>query len=248
MGTYAAFEYTQTDAFRNMDEEEANWNPIKAPLPQEPEEEIKIRVWFTDNNYFDDHFDLKRREHLIGKTLAKFAQCTKRHFLTSTSDNNATIVKHSLELLGWTLFEKWDKVIEIVARTENISGVAKNCLDMVNFFCNKNTDSKNKESVLEALQKLKPVDMDVSKYLNEQVKLSVSENENQFVNIQLGIYSDWMRQRNQEVKSKLELWEANERKQRLEQKKKELDREEEKLFFFENYERMEKKKQAKYRE
>ena len=78
MGVYGAYQYVNTDSFKNMNEEDSNWEPIKTEIPPEPEDDIKIRVWFDDNNYFDDHFDLTKREHLVGKTLAKFAQCSKR--------------------------------------------------------------------------------------------------------------------------------------------------------------------------
>ena len=100
MGVYAAFEYAQTDAFRDMTEEESNWNPIKTELPPEPEDEVKVRVWFADNNYFDDHFDLKQRRHLIGKTLAKFAKCSKRPFCMEMPMNTVLLLEIRLSFLA----------------------------------------------------------------------------------------------------------------------------------------------------
>ena len=249
MGVYAAFEYAQTDAFRDMTEEESNWNPIKTELPPEPEDEVKVRVWFADNNYFDDHFDLKQRRHLIGKTLAKFAKCSKRPFLHGNAHEHSAIIRNSLELFGWTLFEKWDKVSHLITQIENGSEVSKNCLDAIHYFANKSTENVElKESALNSLSKLKSIDVDITNYLSDQVKLSVAENEKEIMKEQLSTYIDWNKQRKNEIQKKMEMWEANERKQHLEQRKQELEREEEKLFFFENYERNEKEKAAKFRE
>merc|ERR1712059_18869 len=182
----------KTDSFRNMDEEEANWNPIKTEVAPEPEEEVKIRVWFADNDYFDDHFDIKKREHLVGKTLAKFARCSTRPFLSGTNNDIKCTIKHSLELLGWTLFEKWDKVVQLLTEIEKGNGVTQECQGAVNFFANKTTEnSEAKDSALRALKNLKTVDIDISKNISDEVKSSVSENEKDFINDQLRIYSVW---------------------------------------------------------
>jgi len=245
MGILAAFEYTKTGEFRDMSEEEENWNTIKTEPPPEPEDEVKVRVWFEDNNYFDDHFDLKKREHLVGKTLAKFAQCSQRPFL----HDNRPIVRDSLELLGWTLFEKWDKASQVIKRIENGNGIDKSCLDAICFFANKTTDNSDiKGAAVSSLSKMKIVDVDISKYLNDEVKASISENESELISVQLNLYNEWNKERENEVKRKIEMWELNRRQQELEQRKQEMAREEEKLFFFENYERTEKEKQTKYRE
>ena len=95
---------------------------------------------------------------------------------------------------------------------------------------------------------MKTVDIDVSSYLRDQVKVAVSENEGDYINEQISIYREWIMQRDNEVKRKMEMWEKNERKQQLNQRQQELAREEERLFFFENYAKIEKEKQAKFRE
>jgi len=88
----------------------------------------------------------------------------------------------------------------------------------------------------------------VSSYLRDQVRVAVSENEGDYINEQISIYREWIMQRDNEVKRKMEMWEKNERKQQLSQRQQELAREEERLFFFENYAKIEKEKQAKFRE
>jgi len=248
MGIYGTYEFTKTECFKNMNEDESNWNPVKTEAPPEPEDEVKVRVWFADNNYFDDHFDLTKREHLIGKTLAKFAQCTKRQFLQSSENKNTDIVRNSLELLGWSLFEKWDKASHLLSKIENNCEIAQCCHDAIKEFVEKSSETSDKEGYTALLDKVKTVDLDVSSYLRDQVKVAVSENEGDYINEQISIYREWVMQRDNEVKRKMEMWEKNERKQQLSQRKQELAREEERLFFFENYAKIEKEKQAKFRE
>ena len=84
------------------------WDPLPDEVIPEPEEEIQVRVDEIENPYFDDHFDIVKREHLLGKTLAKMAsQGVKDSFLTN-----------SLQLLGYSLYEKWEKVNEIISKHE----------------------------------------------------------------------------------------------------------------------------------
>nr|CAG4651803.1 EOG090X05Q1 [Triops cancriformis] len=46
------------------------WDPQPVPPPEEPAEDVKVRVDYIREPYFDDHFDLTEPNPLIGKTLA----------------------------------------------------------------------------------------------------------------------------------------------------------------------------------
>lgn len=81
--------------------------PRAAPEPVAPAplgkpkkvEEIKIRVKFLRNPYFDDHFDIKDVLLLSGKTLAWISERYKDNF-----NNN-------LQMLGWLMYKKYDKLL-----------------------------------------------------------------------------------------------------------------------------------------
>ncbi|KAJ8966469.1 hypothetical protein NQ317_011456 [Molorchus minor] len=64
------------------------------PKPDEPEEEVKIRVRYLRNPYDDDHFDLRDPKKIVGKTLAMF-----------TKGSSDTLSK-SFHVLGLALFNK----------------------------------------------------------------------------------------------------------------------------------------------
>ncbi|KAK8399356.1 hypothetical protein O3P69_003459 [Scylla paramamosain] len=68
------------------------------PKVEEPKEEVKIRVKFLRNPYYDDHFDLKEPDHLVGKTLAWASPLV------------GGLVGRSCEVLGWALYGKWDEL------------------------------------------------------------------------------------------------------------------------------------------
>ena len=94
------------DVFPFSEAEQLPWDPLPDEVIPEPEDDVMIRLEEIENPDFDDHFDLVKREHLLGKTLAKMAsQGIKDSFLTN-----------SLQLLGYTLYEKWDKVSEIIKK------------------------------------------------------------------------------------------------------------------------------------
>ena len=99
------------------------WDPLPEEVIPEPEDEVKVRVEEIENPDFDDHFDIIKKEHLLGKTLAKMAsQGIKDSFL-----NN------SLQLLGYTFYEKWDKVSEIINKNKEFDQECiENALHYVN--------------------------------------------------------------------------------------------------------------------
>jgi hypothetical protein len=100
MKLFNKFSYDITEA------EQLPWDPLPDEVIPEPEDDVNVALEEIENPDFDDHFDLVKREHLLGKTLAKMAsQGIKDSFLTN-----------SLQLLGYTMYEKWDKVSEIIKK------------------------------------------------------------------------------------------------------------------------------------
>jgi len=121
-------------------------------------------------------------------------------------------------------------------------------MDAINFFANNAKDNEDKESALSSWNSLKTNKNDISNYLSDCVKASISENEAEVISDQVGTYKGWIKERDDEIKMKLREEEIRREKQNFEQRRQELEREEAKLFFFENFEQIEKEKQAKYRE
>lgn len=60
-------------------------------------EEIRVRVDFIRNEFYDDHFDIKNTNHLMGKT-----------FLYLADEIQDPLLYNSIKLLGFSLYEKYE--------------------------------------------------------------------------------------------------------------------------------------------
>lgn len=92
--------------------------PIISQEENKKKEEIKIRIKFLRNPYFDDHFDIKDLKTLSGKTLALMSK--------SSNDN----VSCNLQIIGWLFYKKYDKLFSLckqVAEKKNF----KLCTEVV---------------------------------------------------------------------------------------------------------------------
>lgn len=70
-------------------------NPTEWPVPEkpeEPEDDVKVRVSKLRNPYFDDHFDLQDGPRIVGKTIAMITR------------NSKDPLDQSLHALGLALF------------------------------------------------------------------------------------------------------------------------------------------------
>ncbi|CAG7837470.1 unnamed protein product [Allacma fusca] len=73
-------------------------------------EETKIRVKYLRQPGFDDHFDLTEPWHIVGKTLALGSLHLK---------SMDEVLQRSTRLLGWALYDKWEKVENILRIVED---------------------------------------------------------------------------------------------------------------------------------
>ena len=107
MALYSTLNYIMSE-----NAQESPWDPIPEIVEPEPEEEVKIRVEELENPDFDDHFDLVKKEHLLGKTLAFTAEGQKI---------DDSIIRNSLRLLGYAYYEKWSRVEEVLSESKEFS-------------------------------------------------------------------------------------------------------------------------------
>lgn len=100
--------------------------PVRVPVVEEPVkvtgkkkkvEEIKIRVAFLRNPFFDDHFDLTDDRMIAGKTLA---------VITSNRDDSTSC---DCNLLGWVFYKKFDKAASAARRLVKKGEIYKETLD-----------------------------------------------------------------------------------------------------------------------
>lgn len=90
----------------------------KAKRGKKKTDEIRVRVNFLRNEFFDDHFDLVNSQHLVGKTFLTIARYME----------GETAVANSAILLGHCLYEKYEDGCNFI---ESLSSPAEIHVDSV---------------------------------------------------------------------------------------------------------------------
>lgn len=190
-----------------------NWE--EPPAPEEPEDEVKIRVKFLRNAYFDDHFDLKNPLQIVGKTLAMAG--------ANLNDN----VGKSFQLVGFSLF-KCDKAKILLdqLKTEGI------CTEIISLLPEEN------EIKAQALS-LKKVDTKVQQYLEEAVKDAERNCAEKDITQRCEMYDKWITQRQDALDNQMKRFETIQRLSAIESTKEKLVERERLLWYFENKEQIE---------
>lgn len=78
-----------------------DWKKPEVPVDTS-KEEIKVRVGYIRNPFFDDHFDLTDPRDLVGKTLSFHGK------------HQANVLGRSCQLRGLILYKKYDQVLQLL--------------------------------------------------------------------------------------------------------------------------------------
>lgn len=140
LSLYAIHRYLSTDI---------PWETIVEEKPTEDEEEedeVKVRVEYLRNPYFDDHFDLTDGQHICGKSLV---------MISSTLDDAA--LKNSYKIMGLALYNKWERLEkELSQLIESQTSTKEPVLykDAIDFSSKIINDKLKDEALLDKIQKL----------------------------------------------------------------------------------------------
>lgn len=197
--------------------------PFHEPSPEAPPvkgkvQEVKVRVKFLRNEFFDDHFDLTDHKHIVGKSLVLLGK-----FLDPVLAVNS-------QLLGYTLYQKNEKAGELLKSTKS-DVFHKDVVDYCVQFAEEGSDLR---ALLETLAKgnLKTEKFeDVTRAL---IETSVKEHEAKAIENQKQLYQSWNVFREQKYKEALDVVDKKKRVAEIEKLQEEMKLEEQKLWFFEN--------------
>lgn len=182
------------------------------------EEEVKVRVKYLKNPYFDDHFDLRDPLQLVGKTLVAIS----KHLDKELAD--------SFFIVGSALHGKTDVALNAVKKLKD-----KNALiyqDVLNLLPEENEVRKASGSL-----ETKPENMGA--LLEEEVKKAERKIGERDIVEQCETFSKWEIERERAVEEQKNRILREERLANVEEKQKELKDREQKLWFFENEEKFE---------
>jgi len=186
-----------------------------------PDEVIRVRVQgMVPNDYLDDHFDLREPDKLLGKTL---------WYLNRGKDD----VSKSLNTLGLVLWGKYDKV-----NLEEKFRMVNEVKMQIEAIC---TDQEVKSFI----ESLEIIEIDVDGQLLKACTESLDSQEKLLVEEQTELYKQWNMNRDSQLDQEYQKLVKRSRVEAIEQTKQELAKEEEKLFFFDNFDRLEQEKEEK---
>ncbi|XP_055529715.1 uncharacterized protein LOC129721306 [Wyeomyia smithii] len=227
LATYACYRYVKSGEIGDF--EDIAPAPVEEPTEgkKKKKEEIKVRVKFLRNEFFDDHFDLTSSKLLLGKTF---------YILGQHSEN---VVSNSCKLLGLVLHEKYARALDFIKNCKNIE-ISSEMVELAKTYLEK-AEAKEDEHYLKLVELLNSTDagfkLDSSsfeKMLLDDINKSVAENEERQIQEQKKTYSLWCNLRQQRLEEELERLQRAKRIQDLEKISREMEREEQKLWFFEN--------------
>lgn len=192
------------------------WNV--PPPPEEPEEDVKVRVKFLRNPYFDDHFDLREPLQIVGKTLVA---------LTKNKDD---LLKRSFYLVGLSLWNKPEKAKELIGVLK--ANNKEICEEILNLLPEDNEIRKEASVLAKKSQ-------DVSAVLQEEVKAAERANAEKDIAKQCEVFAKWEDDRKKALEEQKEKLLRIKRLQEIEEAQRVLKEKETKLWFFENEESIE---------
>jgi len=168
MGLYSCLKYITNPT---------DWDEVKVEVSEEndnddDEEEKRVRVDYIRNPYFDDHFDLKDGDHLVGKTM----------FAMSKTDN--TVMGNSFKAIGLTYYNRWNELDSYLKNLTN--PVFSETVELANAVIDKRMP-ENAEKLKDAFAKLKIDNKSLSEESKNAVNEAVNKNEEKEIQLQKSV-------------------------------------------------------------
>lgn len=196
-------------------------------------EELRVRVKFLRNAFFDDHFDLKEPLHLVGKTLVWLSAVLPQEFQASS------------RLLGLCLHEQFEEAVRFVEQLSREQVIYKEVLDAAEKALKANErDSEEYRSLLDKLrlvpERASLVAADrFAQDVVAKIKSAAVALEKQTIAEQEQRYQEWIAMRDARLADELLRLKRAASVREFEQIAKDMESEEKKLWFFENEEQIE---------
>lgn len=194
-------------------------------------EEIKIRVKYLRNPFFDDHFDITDVLTLSGKTLAWISE--------RTTDN----LNNNLQVIGWLIYKKYDKLLSFSEEMNKNSTfkLYKEVLELLHKAVI-NAEESSKSILEKCISILSKVEQKSDISLEESIKTSIENaiNKSQKNDIaqQGKLFQSWAKIREDCLDAQIKRLDRARRLQLIEEKQKDMNVEEQKLWFFDNEEQI----------
>ncbi|GAB0095656.1 hypothetical protein DMENIID0001_110610 [Sergentomyia squamirostris] len=203
--------------------------PVAEGKPKKKPEEVRIRVKYVRNPFFDDHFDLRDHLQIVGKTLYNL----RLHLSPSLG--------RSIEILGLALYGKYEEGIKVISGLkggeEIYSQVLEKSLEVLRAV-EKPEEKEHLQEFIEAIEgkkaNLKLIDGDFEQEVRRLLAEAVIKCEKEDISKQVQIYEKWCQDRQQKLDEELLRLRRAQAVKDIEKMTQEMEAEEQKLWFFEN--------------
>lgn len=112
-------QYTEDDLAAEISAAMREADPkAKKAKKREKKEEIRVRINYLRNPYFDDHFDLRNSHHLVGKTFLAISR-----YLDGA-------IRNSIQLIGYTFYEKFSDGNKFLESLTNSNAFYKDAVEI----------------------------------------------------------------------------------------------------------------------
>lgn len=205
------------------------WKKPEPPKEDPNEEEVKIRVGYLRNPYFDDHFDLTDPRDLVGKTLA---------FQGKAMDN---ALGRTCRLRGLILYKKYGDALKFIKQLQTeikgdvVYSEIFNLIEKDNAHIPKEEIPNELESLMSELNILKEKKLcedNLTETLESNIKSAINTQAEIDMNEQLKKYPEWEKQRETVLNKQLEEINRLARIKHIDELKKELEERETFITFF----------------
>lgn len=211
-----------------------DWKKPEVPVDTS-KEEIKIRVSYLRNPYFDDHFDLIDPYDLVGKTLS-FQGKQRKDALGRTC-----------QLRGLILYKKYEEATELIAdwlKTVRDNIVYKEVFELISKDSSRLEEQDSEkfrpvEAQLAALKERPNLKDSLDQAMEDVITSAINERAEEDISKQCQNYLDWEHTRISVLEKQREAIEKERRITNIEKIKKELQEREQLLTFFDKREEIE---------
>lgn len=192
------------------------WLPEK-PKPEEPEDEVKVRVKYLRNPY-DNDFDIKDPLQLIGNILTGIAKNSK-----------TDILSRSLHVLGLALINDVEKAKKCLKTFKPDDKLLEDIIKLM----------PQESSIKDLISDISTESKSIAELIKELVKQAEIECSEKDIADQCSVYSDWETNRKLALEAQQERLLKLKRLADVEKAQEHLKQRERLLWFFENEEKIE---------
>ncbi|XP_033215933.1 28S ribosomal protein S27, mitochondrial-like isoform X2 [Belonocnema kinseyi] len=210
-----------------------DWN---APEPEKDEstEEVKVRVRYLRNEFFDNHFDLTEPLDLIGKTLAFFGK------------HRGDTLGRTCKLRGLVLLKKYSTIVKLIDEWKDVKDVVfEEVLQLIKndspalFEGELSEELSNLKEGLEGLEKANLKTGSIAEEIERDIKKAVEDRAENDITEQTKKFSEWLNIRTEVLQKHLAEINKLARIKRVKRMKRDLEKTERLLTFFDKEEEIE---------